>query len=79
MIKNISLNMGMGETCKERCTMEDTCASINVGSLLDDRVLCQLSDSDHVRHPGDLKPKQGFHYRNTEVRNLLMLVVNNLI
>ena len=69
MIKNISLSVGMRETCKERCTVEDTCLSINIGPPINDNVLCQLSVSDHVRHPGDLKPKEGFHYRSTEVRH----------
>ena len=31
-------------------------------------MLCQLSDSDHVRHPEDLKPRDGFTYTGTEVR-----------
>ena len=68
MIKNVSLSVGMRETCKERCVMEDTCMSINIGPPINDKVLCQLSDSDHMGHPGDLKPKDGFTYRGTEVR-----------
>ena len=50
--------------------MEDTCVSINVGLPIDDKVICQLSASDHMRHPEDLKPQQGFTYRGTEVRHL---------
>ena len=32
-----------------------------------DKVLCQISDSDHVQHPNDLKPTEGFTYRGMEV------------
>jgi len=66
VIKNVSLSVGMRETCKERCVMEHTCMSINIGPPINDKVLCQLSDSDHMGHPGDLKPKDGFTYRGTE-------------
>ena len=37
-----------------------------------DKVLCQLSDSDHVQHPDDLKSAAGFMYRKIEVK------INNL-
>ncbi|XP_022807921.1 uncharacterized protein LOC111344916 [Stylophora pistillata] len=47
--------------------MEDRCNSINMGpSGEKDKVLCQLSDSDHLQHPNDLKPMAGFMYRGTE-------------
>jgi len=70
VFKNISLSLGMRETCTERCVMEDNCVSINMGPPVKDKVLCQLSDSDHMRHPEDLKPQEGFTYRGTEVTHL---------
>ena len=76
VIRNISLSVGMRDTCKDRCTMEDACVSINIGPPIDDKVLCQLSDSDHMQHPGDLKSKEGFIYRGTEVRNLTQSVTS---
>ena len=75
MIKNVSLSVGLRETCKERCTMEDTCVSINIGPPINDKILCQLSCSDHMRHPEDLKPKVGFSYRGTEVRNITLPIM----
>ena len=69
MIKNISLNLGMRASCKGRCTIENNCVSINIGPPINDKVSCQLSDSDHIRHPDDLKPREGFSYRGTEVGN----------
>ena len=68
VIKNISLSVGMGHTCKERCAMERTCVSFNIGPPVNKKVLCQLSDSDRSLHPGDLKGRRSFTYRDTEVR-----------
>ena len=70
ILKNISLPVGMHtySNCKNRCMMEDRCKSINMGPEDKDKVLCQISDSDHVQHPSDLKPTDGFTYRGMEVR-----------
>ena len=69
ILKNISLPVGMHtySNCKNRCMMEDRCKSINMGPEDKDKVLCQISDSDHVQHPNDLKPTEGFTYRGMEV------------
>ena len=69
ILKNISLPVGVHtySNCKNRCMMEDRCKSINMGPEDKDRVLCQISDSDHVQHPNDLKPTEGFTYRGMEV------------
>ena len=69
MIKNISLSLGMRASCKARCTIESKCVSINIGPAINDKVLCQLSDSDNIRHTNDLKPRDGYMYRGTEVGN----------
>ena len=76
VIQNISLPIGMhiSSHCRNWCTMEDRCRSINMGpSGEKDKFLCQLSESDHLQHPNDLKPMTGFMYRGTEVRVLLSL------
>ncbi|XP_078352336.1 putative skeletal organic matrix protein 5 [Oculina patagonica] len=46
--------------------MESRCVSINIGPPINDRVVCELSDSDHSLHPEDLKPRAGFTYTGTE-------------
>ena len=69
VIKTISLHKGMSSSCLGRCSIESTCMSFNIGPPIDNHVICQLSNSDHMRHPGDLKPQEGFTYRATEVRN----------
>ena len=49
--------------------MESKCDSFNIGPSINDHVVCQLSDSDHARHPEDLKTREGFTYIGTEVGN----------
>ena len=71
VFKQIYLSMGLEphSDCKNRCLMENTCVSVNVGppSKRGLRV-CQLSDSDHIQHPDDLKPQEGYQYWATKVR-----------
>ncbi|XP_022807756.1 signal peptide, CUB and EGF-like domain-containing protein 1 [Stylophora pistillata] len=58
--------------------MEDRCKSINMGpSGEKDKVLCQLSDSDHLQNPYDLKPMVGFMYRGTENKCCFNMCYNN--
>ena len=40
--------------------------SINVGPMV-----CELNEHDHIQHPLDLKPQEGFTYHSTKVRKLL--------
>ena len=47
--------------------MESKCVSVNIGPPANDKVVCELSDSDHLQHPGDLKPRHGWTYTGTEV------------
>jgi len=42
--------------------------SVNIGPPVNDKVVCELSDLDHIQQPQDLKPRQGWTYRGiTEV------------
>ena len=54
--------------CRNWCTMEDRCTSINMVPREKDEMICQLSDSDQLQDPNDLKPTAGLMYRGTEVR-----------
>ncbi|KAL9953719.1 hypothetical protein ACROYT_G041178 [Oculina patagonica] len=67
VIKNLSLQLGQTrDPCRGQCVMESRCVSINVGPPINDRVVCELSDSDHSLHPEDLKPRTGFTFTGTE-------------
>ena len=67
MIKNLSLQLGTRDPCRGQCVMESRCLSINIGPPINDRAVCELSDSDHSLHPEDLKQRTGFTYTATEV------------
>ena len=69
MIKNLTLQLDVRNPCRGQCVMENRCVSINVGPLINDKVICELSDSDHSLNPEDLKQRTGFTYIGTEVRN----------
>ena len=62
-----TISIGMYASCKHLCTMESHCLSFNLGPSIMGRMVCELSDSDAIKHQGDLKPREGFVYRGTEV------------
>jgi len=65
----LNLTIGVYAPCYHRCVMESRCVSVNIGPPMNDKVVCELSDSDHLQHPQDLKPRHGWTYRGiTEVR-----------
>ncbi|KAL9960377.1 hypothetical protein ACROYT_G033828 [Oculina patagonica] len=67
VIKNLSLQVGQTrDPCRGQCVMERRCVSINTGPPINDRIVCELSDSDNSLHPEDLKPRVGFTYIGTE-------------
>ena len=69
----------MNSHCRNWCTMEDRCTSINMGPEKKDKVLCQLSDSDHVQHPDDLKSAVGFMYRKMEVKINNLQIISEIV
>ena len=42
--------------------------SVNIGPVINDRVICELSNSDHWQHSEDLLKRRGWTYRGTEVQ-----------
>ena len=67
VIKNFSI--GNHASCKNLCTMERQCVSINIGPPIEGKMVCELSNSDDKRHSEDLKTNKGFIYRATQVRD----------
>ena len=65
----LNLSIGVHRQCEEECLMQSECVSVNIGPPINDKVVCELSDSDHMQHPEDLKSRYGWIYRGTEVRN----------
>ncbi len=56
--------------CEVNCFMEGDCVSFNFKLQQDGKYLCNLSDSDHVVHPGDLKGEQGAVFTSFKVREI---------
>jgi len=61
----LNLTLGIYTPCHQRCVMESRCVSINIGPPVNDKVVCELSDSDHIQHPQHLTPRRGWSYRGT--------------
>ena len=55
------------ENCEIQCFIEVKCESYNFDPNEDGDYLCELSDSDGVRDPDDLRVRQGSLYRATKV------------
>ena len=71
ILKQIYLSMGIKpySDCKNRCLMENTCVSVNVGPPSKNGLrVCQLSDFDHIQHPDDLKPRERYQFWATKVQ-----------
>ena len=71
ILKQIYLSMGIKpySDCKNRCLMENTCVSVNVGPPSKNGLrVCQLSDFDHIQYPDDLKPRERYQFWATKVR-----------
>ena len=63
----INLTIAIYTPCEHRCVMERKCVSVNFGPISKDKVICELSVSDHLQHPDDLKARPGWTYRGTEI------------
>jgi len=46
--------------------MDPVCVSVNISPPTDEKFICELSDSDHMKHPEDFKKREGFLYIGTE-------------
>lgn len=54
------------DQCEIRCYRELGCLSYNLGPYQGNGHVCELSNSDHLRHPDDLVITPGFIYGGTE-------------
>ena len=68
---SIYVRPSVRSACTNRCIMDPVCVSVNIGPPTDERFICELSDSDHMKHPEDLKKQEGFRYIGTEVKRFL--------
>ena len=47
----LNLTIGVYTPCHHRCAMESRCVSVHIVPPVNDKVVCELSDSDHIQHP----------------------------
>ena len=64
-LKNITVQTE--SACDAQCYVDANCISCNIVSLANGTLICQLSNSDHEMHPGDLKRDYGSIYQPTKV------------
>ena len=69
---SIYVRPSVRSACTHRCIMDPVCASVNIGPPTDEKFICELSDSDYMAHPEDLKKREGFLYIGTEVLILFL-------
>ena len=86
VISNHSLELNLD--CQDQCALARECVSYNIGPKINNKMACELSNSDHLQHPEDLKPRKDWIYRGTQVgrtmaqpnlKNLLSLCCNDLL
>ena len=65
VIKTVQVKTG--DQCEIACYGDLKCLSYNLGPYQVYGHQCELSKSDHIRHPADLVPRLGYTYRGTEV------------
>ena len=74
--------------CQDQCALARECVSYNIGPTINNKLTCELSNSDHLQHPEDLKPRKDWIYRGTQVgrsmaqpnfKNSLSLCSNDLL
>ena len=59
------------DQCELKCYWEPQCVSYNLGPPQVIGHMCELSKSDHLRHPGDLVARPGYAYTGSEVYNVI--------
>ena len=74
--------------CQDQCALARECVSYNIGPTINNKLTCELCNSDHLQHPEDLKPRKDWIYRGTQVgrtmahpnfKNSLSLCSNDLL
>ena len=86
VILNHSVELNLD--CQDQCALARECVSYNIGPTINNKLTCELCNSDHLQHPEDLKPRKDWIYRGTQVgrtmaqpnfKNSLSLCSNDLL
>ena len=63
----LNLSIGASKSCETECLYRRECVAINIGPAINDMRVCELCNSDHIQHPNDLKRREGWTYKGTQV------------
>ena len=72
-----SVGVESASSCEIECFLEEFCVSYNLGPFQHGRHVCELSNSDAIRHPVDLVPDPAYNYRESVVSTLQLMPVEN--
>ena len=68
----LNLSIGASKSCETECLYRRECVAINIGPAINDMRVCELCNSDHIQHPNDLKRREGWTYKGTQVGRISM-------
>lgn len=68
----LNLSIGASKSCETECLYQRECVAINIGPPINDMRVCELCNSDHIQHPNDLKPRESWTYKGTQVGWILL-------
>lgn len=64
-----TMEIKAASACEVNCYMENNCISYNIKPLPDGKYLCELSDSDDVAHPLNMRYREGAMYKSFKVNH----------
>ena len=65
-----SVDVNTDSNCQIKCFLETFCVSYNIGPFQGGKHVCELSNSDAIRHPQDLVTDPTYTYVETEVSDI---------
>ena len=68
-----SVDVNTDSNCQIECFLEAFCMSYNIGPFQGGKHVCELSNSDAIRHPQDLVSDPTYAYMGTKVSDLFSL------
>ena len=72
-----SLRVTGQDACEVKCFLHGLCVSYNLGPQENSGHVCELSDSDHIRNPQDMKTRVDFSYTAFEVSSSFVIICYN--
>ena len=70
----ISLSVKDLDECEYRCYLNANCVSLNIRDHHNGTHECELNNSTHLEHDGDLKYSELYYYRCAEVGGIIFFL-----